>query len=235
MFKKYCKLVFTLTAVSFFSLVSFYILPLPATIAEAVLTARLNKFSPDYKIKLKKAEFFLLRGLKADYIYLTKNGYEVSSLKNLNLKHSVLFIFNGTGDIKATAGELNIKRNAEKNVFFNFLTNTLNWPAEEELKFQNLVVNSKIKRGKIIIKQFELAGSGLKMNASGFFEKEKQIDFNINLFLSEKFTGGISEKIKKMMSEVDENGFIKINFKIYGLPHSPYYKIKTNFFELDIS
>lgn len=234
MLKKSKKLALGALVVLFgflFILISF---PLPQSITEMLLTAKLNNFLPGYSVELDRAKFYFFKGLTAESIRIVKDSQAVSTFEKLKLTYTTPFVFIGRGRLKLTSGILNIKKFSAASELLSFLSSILDSSFEDELVFESFLLESDINKRKIIIDSLEIIGEDLKIVANGYIEKGQKIDFIIDVVLSKKLTQSMSEETKRLLFESQEDGFSKIRFKIYGLPQEPSFKIKTHFLELDI-
>jgi len=215
----------------FFILASF---SLPEGITEILLTKKLNTFLPGCEAKLNKSKFYVLKGLTAESIEITKDARPILSLKKLKLKYNAGLLFTNNGNLTLTSDMFCVKQPLTASEFFKFSSNVSGYSFEDELTFEDLILKSSIKGKKIIIDNFKLKNDDLKIRIVGEFEEEQKIDFTVEIFLSKKITQHISEGTKKILFETQKDGFEKIRFKIYGSPKQPSFKIKTQLLELNI-
>jgi hypothetical protein len=210
-------------------------LPLPQNVSEALLTAKINNFLPDCSIELKKSKFFLFKGLRAESVSIYRNKEAIFIIKEMKLSYSFPFMFTGKGKLKLTSSDLYIRKIPKNIKFLRFLSNILNYSFGEELTFESFLLDTNLHKREIILNNLEAIGDDLKVTASGYLKKNKEINFNIDLFFSDTLAQAISEDTKKFLFESQRDGFNKIGLKIYGLPAEPSFKIKTKLLELNIS
>ena len=235
MAKKFKKLALGILIVLVGFLLILISLPLPQGITEILLAAKVNNFLPECKVELNKSKFYFFRGLTAESIKLIKDSQVILTCEKLKLEYGAPLILIGRGKLKLTSGALNIKKSLVASKFSNFLFKIIGPSFEDELIFNSFLLESDINRNKIIIHSFKATGKDLKIVAAGEVEKGQKVDFTVDIFLSKRITETMSEGTKKFLFESQKDGFSKIRFEIYGLPKGPFFKIKTQFLELNVS
>lgn len=211
-------------------------LPLPQAVAETFLASKINNFFPGCSVELDEARFFLLKGLEARSINIIRDKQIISSFRDFKASYPAFFLLSQKGKLRITSGTLDIGMLTEKVEFLKFLSKILNDPQlKNRLVFDSFFLESDLNGGKIVIENFNLQGKELKVVSAGSFEKQKNADFVIDVFLSDRLTEGMSGGTKEIFLEAQEDGFSKISFNIRGSFSKPSFKIKTNFLELDIS
>lgn len=207
-------------------LIIIIVFPLPKVITELLWTAKLNDFLPGFIIKTQKTNFYLFRKFQAESVSFIKNGFELFEFKNLKIKHSPFLMFTGRGKFSVTADNLVVKTLPSS---FDFLSKILEKSLSERMIFENISVESAIEKNKFVVKWFECCEKNFKVTADGYAEKMGEVDFNIEISLSERFAETMSEDAEKFSIESQEDGISKIKLRIHWLPEKPHLEMETNF------
>ncbi|MFH1856966.1 MAG: hypothetical protein ABH836_07090 [Candidatus Omnitrophota bacterium] len=235
MFKKQREKIFRFFILAAFLLFILYVFPLPGSVFHLVLKRKLSTVFPEYNIKFINAEFYLLRGFKADYVMISEAGEAVASFKKLRIEYSPFFVVTNKGRMQACAEEFVVRKIPKEGKVLNFLANVLDDAFIKELVFDNFSLVAGIKERRICVDKFELGSKNLRIYFNGWLEKEREMDFNVNIILSRELIQVMPEEAGKILIISQEDGSGKISFRVYGLPWRPSFKIKTDFLEIDIS